>query len=511
MIKTISTINLLLLAFTTLGSYACAQDADEKETTDPEVEMLTLKLLVVDPDDHPIEGATVKPRGLRTKIERASWYSWRGKKPSDPVPEVLTDETGIAEVPYPKYVFEKAETGTVNLNVTHPDFVMFDDDRFVDANQAKVKLKRGFRIAVTAIDAQTGESIKTDLYAATSVQGSGQWQQKKSGMLVSPTLEKKICVLRIMQFVDGQPTKFSKRIEIKPGERSRILQKDVKLSLGVRVEGKLEDAVPRPIKNGHISACCNHNADPDGRGWNRWSWSDRAEIKEDGTFVFESLPDDEVLQLIPVCDDWVPGKAKREDVMKHFPNEARQLGNDWAALPQLAKTDGNQSEVVLPMLRAKDIKVTLLDPEGNTLPNTAVLCAPNQYWFDGGSQLLGEAYCSRDFIKDPESVKRLWVSSNRYGTKTDVTGTAFIRNLPDTKLARSLSVQHDDYELPIDGNRRKATFEFAETGVTEVTLKLQKKGTEVLDGSQAQKQQNDLNAARNAIAWVKDFVEGWLK
>ena len=54
-------------------------------------------------------------------------------------------------------------------------------------------------------------------------------------------------------------------------------------------------------------------------------------------------------------------------------------------------------------------------------------------------------------------------------------------------------------------------FEFAKEGVTEVTLKLQKKGTDVMDGSQAEEEQNDLNTARNVVAWVKDFIDGWFK
>ena len=172
-----------------------------------------------------------------------------------------TYKTGIAEVPFPKYVFEKAETGSLNLKVTHPDFVAFDDDRFVEAGEATVELKRGFRIAVTAIDAETGDPIKKGLYAVASIgRSNGKWELAKSGMLVSPTLAKKPCVLRLVHFVDGQPTKFSKRIKIESRERSRVLKRDIELSPGVRLEGKLDDAIPRPIVNGHVSASCYYDA-----------------------------------------------------------------------------------------------------------------------------------------------------------------------------------------------------------------------------------------------------------
>jgi hypothetical protein len=37
---------------------------------------------------------------------------------------VTTDTNGHARPRYPKYVFEKIETGTICLSVDHPDFVL---------------------------------------------------------------------------------------------------------------------------------------------------------------------------------------------------------------------------------------------------------------------------------------------------------------------------------------------------------------------------------------------------
>ena len=500
----------ILIVLVMSGNKGFTQEANDKNNELPKVEMLTLKVRVLDPDEHPVEGATVKPRGLRTKVQRADWWGWRTDRDGD-VPEILSNSEGYAEVPYPKYVMEKLETGTLNLNVTHPDFVQFDSDRSVDAKPATVNLERGFRIAVTAIDADTGERIKTNVNAVVSVRATGKWEQKKGGMLVSPTLKKMDCVLRVVHFEEGKPTKFSQRIEVKPNERSRVLLKDVKLAMGTRVEGRIDDTVPRPIKNGHVSARVDRDVKSENRGRNSWNWSDKAEIKEDGTFVFESIPNDEVLQLIPVCDGWVPDEANKADVLKYFPDEMRQLNNDWAALPQLVKTEGNSVEAVLPMIPAKSVNVTVLGPNDKPLAGTEVACGPNQYWFDGGSQILGAAFSSRDYMISPEEVANSWSSYRRYQVVTDDNGMGVIKNLPDTRLARSLSVKHAQHELPVDGRSREMKFEFAKEGVTEVTLKLQKKGTDVMDGSQAEEEQNDLNTARNVVAWVKDFIDGWFK
>ena len=508
--KTAFTIWLILTTVSIHETFVFGQQVDDKNNAPAKVEMLTLKVRVLDPDEHPVEGATVIPRGLRTKVERASWWGWRTDRDGD-VPEIMSNSEGTAEVPYPKYVMEKLETGELNLYVTHPDFVQFNDDRNVDDRSATVNLNRGFRIAVTAIDADTGERIKTNVNAVVSVPATGNWEQKKGGILVSPTLKKMDCILRVVHFEEGKPTKFSQRIEIKPGERSRVLLKDIKLTMGTRVEGKIDDAVPRPIKNGHVSARVDRDVESEKPGRNSWNWSDKAAIKEDGTFVFESLPNDEVLQLIPVCDGWVPGKANKSDVLKYFPDEMRQLNNDWAALPQLFKTEGHSVEVVLPMLPAKSVQVTVLGPDGNPLVGTKVACGPNQYWFDGGSQILGANYSTREHMVSPEYSKTYWKRQRRYGGVTDENGMAVLKNLPDSRLARSLSVVHKEYELPVDGRSREKKFEFAKEGLTEVTLKLQKKGTDVMDGSLAQQERNDLDTARNAAEWLANLFQGWFE
>ena len=130
----------ILIVLVMSGNKAFTQEANDKNDELPKVEMLTLKVRVLDPDEHPVEGATVKPRGLRTKVQRADWWGWRTDRDGD-VPEILSNSEGYAEVPYPKYVMEKLETGTLNLNITHPDFVQFDSDRSVDANPATVNLE----------------------------------------------------------------------------------------------------------------------------------------------------------------------------------------------------------------------------------------------------------------------------------------------------------------------------------------------------------------------------------
>ena len=95
---------------------------------------------VVDASGAPVAGAVVSPAGLRTKAGpfAADWYSWglanlhEGPK----VVPVTTDANGLARIPYPKHVFERIETGTIILTVSHPDFVTQRPERVVSTAPA---------------------------------------------------------------------------------------------------------------------------------------------------------------------------------------------------------------------------------------------------------------------------------------------------------------------------------------------------------------------------------------
>src|SRR5437762_2879800 len=80
---------------------------------------------VVDVAGKPIAGAVVLPEGFRTKPGpyESGWYSWRPEVHGLSNSPATTDRDGYARVPYPKYVFERIETGKLCLSVNHPDYV----------------------------------------------------------------------------------------------------------------------------------------------------------------------------------------------------------------------------------------------------------------------------------------------------------------------------------------------------------------------------------------------------
>jgi hypothetical protein len=83
---------------------------------------------------HSVAEAVILPEGLRTKPGPyvSGWYGWRTETNGGVAnPPLTTDREGYARVPYPKYVFERIETGTLCLAVTHPDFVADRPERVV--------------------------------------------------------------------------------------------------------------------------------------------------------------------------------------------------------------------------------------------------------------------------------------------------------------------------------------------------------------------------------------------
>ena len=497
---------MALIGCVVAGSFASGQD----QTEAPKPEFLMMQVLVLDPDGHPIENATVFPSGLRTKVESGSHWGW-SEPLHGPIPKLQSNAEGMVDLPYPKYVMEEIEVGTVTISVEHPDFVSFREDRSVDDKPAKIELKIGFRIAATAVDAETGDPIKQDLYGLVSGDSRlSDWKLSENGNLVSPVFEPNKTWFRLIKATPGEPNLYSELIEIDPTDRSRVLLRDLKLSKGTRVAGRLDDSVTRPISNGLVAATIvRRGSDGQEFNWNsKWMWYDKAPIAEDGTFVFESLPSGEVLQLIPICDDWVPANPTKEEVLPLFPDAAERLGSSFSQ-PQLILLNGPLVEPVLKMTPATSARVTVVDQAGKPLAGVEVGSWPNQMWFDGGSQILGSAYSMSDgLLQSRKSGERQFMRENRYSAKTDELGIAVIRSMP-TDRTEGLFAYLKGYEMPLNGTDREIRINLKPGVVKEVTIKMQPEGTDVLKDETFQRVENNqpvdwlqlLGPLRKALKW----------
>ena len=188
------------------------------------VERLSLEVHVVDPDGNPIEGALVTPSGMIFAKGPNGTFGWIDSEP-EKVANLLTNKNGVVTVTYPKHPIEDQEVARVVLRVKHTAFVELI--RFANVADApiEIEMERGFQIAVSAINADTGEPIKTNLFAHSNRIEPSDWEQKSNGMLVSPVFGKQECDFRLVQIVDGKPVRFSKLISVDPDKNSRALFK----------------------------------------------------------------------------------------------------------------------------------------------------------------------------------------------------------------------------------------------------------------------------------------------
>ena len=205
--------------------------------------------------------------------------------------------------------------------------------------------------------------------------------------------------------------------------------KDVKVSLGTRLEGKLSDAVERPVKNGYVVAdIVRLGKDP--RDWSgKWFWKDSVDVAEDGSFVFESLPGDEVVQLFAFCDGWLPDQPKRAEIAKFFPGEDQNLNH--FGLPQIIELKHEKVEATIGMNRGSNCRLTVTDTEGNPIADATLYATPNQYNFGAGSTILGNRGSMPKVLvanRNGTPLKTAMTIPRRFKGKTDEKRSRYVRS-----------------------------------------------------------------------------------
>ena len=349
----------------------------------------------------------------------------------------------------------KSLLGTSNIQTLY----RFTKIAGVEDAPVEIQLQRGFRVALTAKNSVTRQRLKEDLYAVMGLPEDPKWELKKTGMLVSGVLPKRKFYLRVMQCTDDQPTLFSEMIKVEPSDGSRVLLRDVLLYPGTKLEGTLDASVKRPVKNGYVVGQVGIQLDDDDQNedlprgvWRsfvetNWGWSDKARIKEDGSFVFESLPQDVVWQMIPICDDWVAVPPELESVADHFPNRTEDFERNKRSycLPQIAKLSGDKTSTTLKMIPTDRVTATFVGSDGKPESGIKAVRGPRLFWLDSGWNAFGITYKSRDYLvarrrgEKPEPPL-----DNRLSYESDANGICEL-SLPPM-LGRALLIYRDQFD-----------------------------------------------------------------
>ena len=388
------------------------------------VEMLTARVKIVDEKGQPIAGTTVTPDGLRPRGNvGGGHYFWPVKKLGPPAPAV-TDAAGIATVRYPRFVDEKQRTGAISFRAEHPDYcaVRPTNYRIEDPDKVEpVTLHRGatLRISGHLPGSTTAVPIfpQQDDPTHSSLLPTG-WKDLGGNVLETRQLPAGRNYVRLTHAAADGSLFFSetKLVNAAPGQTDAL---DLELRPGVRVEGRLNDSVPRPVRDGKVVIRAFATSPESDANWIDWeSWRD---VAADGTFVFESLPPGR-LEITALCDGYTSVSSPDTEFggTIHIPQH-------FDLLP------GNSVPAEIKMQPAAVCTVQVRDPAGAPVSGVRVFFAPNVHWTPN----LSTRFCMSGFKMEDFVASRKqdwptmdWLSSNPFQAVSDAQGDATVRNLP---------------------------------------------------------------------------------
>jgi hypothetical protein len=396
-----------------LPSAAECDEGEEKQTI-ASPETIPLEITINDPNGVPVEGVAITPYALRSTVNPGSHYGWaverHGKNES-----VMTDKNGKATIHAPKFVVESDETGVVSITARHDRFVELTSD-VARGKPVKLSMQPGRRYFVTAIDEDSGVPYKKRLFAQLSGEsGVNEWILEDDGTLKSIAVSPNRELLRVFHVPENCPVLFGEPFKASsmPDDELECYLPDMLLSRGKRISGRLDDSVPRPVKNGHVVLRATNTLDRNNEEGKQLSWSDWTPIREDGTFEFESVPPDQIVMLIAVCRGYLSAAASIEELeAAKIPVENHDVFlRSGQSLPLVTRSEEDVTDFVIPMLPTATVRAKVVTLDAKPLAKATVVMWPNQFFPGHGSNIIGEAWSTwRIEILPKDSIKQPWWS-----------------------------------------------------------------------------------------------------
>ena len=409
-----------------------------------------LKVRVVDPDGHPVAQAKVSPWGLRCSLGHDHWAKDTWACDLSPT-ATWTDATGIATVAYPYYCVraEQIRTTEVSLKVDHPDFA-YTSDVFVAVPPAtqephEIKLPPGVPLEVRPmLDGKVASHDNLFIICSEHRSYERDFKPRISaeGTLGIPAARPGANSVLLVTLDGDRATHFSRitDFDLVIGEPKQL---EVELRPGVCVRGTLSENVPRPVRNGRVNAHSLQPAD-NGSFYQRVLWVTWVPIEPDGTFVIDTWPADEPIQLIALCEGFIAANGTAPEEVRDPPVPPKV---DPFGRPQVfrSSTDGRIELAMTPLVRCN---VTAVDPDDKPVAGVEVGASPSVGWWNDGAQpychplVRGERMVRvRDFNDGLDNV-----FPNPWSASTDEHGKATLE-LPSGR--QFLQIVSDAYELPI--------------------------------------------------------------
>lgn len=369
-----------------------AADAPDGEPAEeePDLELRDwLELRVVDGLGAPVADAQVTIGGLRKEGEEGSWFSMRG---DDSVARSGRD--GRVRVDYTRWVDIDGKAVGVDLTVTHPGFIPFNDSSFrLAPGVNEVVLAQGPTLWLGAWHGAARRvvpEIEIEVEWEAHL-GPDAWQREPDGRWSTTLLAPGPHFVSVTH-QSAELGRLASDFTSFELPESGTLELELELRPLVVLRGRLDDAVPRPIVNGHVWV--NLHTSPQSIGL----CSDHeAAVAADGTFELPGLRAARG-QAIALCDGWVtrlvqPSSLEETSaqVPANAPAEVRDevLARARAEERVAQPVDAAAGEpLVLAMERTGVLEVRVVDEDGAPLEGATVSASPNVRWAGVGSRIF---------------------------------------------------------------------------------------------------------------------------
>jgi len=384
--------------------------ASQPDLVDEPDEKRFVAISVVDNQQQPIPDAVIRLDGLRAVNNLRSHY---GQRDSHDV-EFITDATGIAHVAYPRYVYERVETGAISFKISHPDYAETRVTSYkIDGGEKPIVMSPGAElIAVALLD---GAPVEEFVVYLDSAEYESQIKEGTDGRLLRGIKEGTYPIY--FSYTDQTGKKYYSDVEMLELEAGMNHQIELPLYPALSLKGTLNPSVPRPIKNGQVQINMI-NATREGQdGESDWTAvsvhrKSAADVNADGSFLFSQLPRG-YGEIIAICDGFI-SRIDRSKSRSYFQNQHFNLQSDG-------------QEIVVEMEPTATFSGKVVNAEGQNIGGAKVIFSPNVFW----GNFISNIFMERE-----------------YSATTDDKGEFSVTNLPG-RGGLSYNLQSENYELPI--------------------------------------------------------------
>lgn len=455
------------------------RDADDPNAP---VEYGYVEVQVVDEDDQPIEGAEVIPFGYRVAgHDSASAYGWHGPRFGSRA-AVPTDAGGKARIRYPIVAVpeEKLRTGQLLLVVEHARYAQGESQGFpVEGRAEPIRLRRGVTVRVSGYHGpeRTPVDPLVPCLGGDDVPRDG-WIPEGNGVMAFHRFSPGERLVQFMGRLPSGEVVYSESLAF-VAEQGREHRFELEMKPGIRIEGRLDDRVPRPIREGRVLISVRPKELPAttvpeeiGDVMSRYGyfhpWHSYRPIAEDGTFVFESVP---AGGLDVICLGQGFASVNGGTARNRLP-DGRVVDSPPIGVPQAFELQAPLTRITVVTEPTATLRVMARTRQGTPVAGVRIAVSPNLIRLPGG--IFGDAMPSCELpFRELEPLPTL-----PYRTETDHEGVAVLSNLP--ACARGLDCEHPDLVPALDPERKDRWVRFRLTpgGTSEVSVALVPRGAD---------------------------------